>query len=164
MDLAIVRIIFVAVLTAVSINQRPFGLPDWVSGVIGLLFGVAIIVFEIRLKRATLKRLIGAAIGSILGILGAFMMSSVIASSPMDPSTKSFLQILTLMLMGYVGLVVGANKGDMLNLAALGGLFGSDKPARRTIKLLDTSVIIEDRKSTRLNSSHIQKSRMPSSA
>jgi len=144
-DLAIVRIIFVAVLTAVSIHQRPFGLPDWLSGVLGLLFGVAIIVFEIRLKRATLKRLIGAAIGSILGILGAFMMSSVIASSPMDPSTKSFLQIFTLMLMGYVGLIVGANKGDMLNLAALGGLFGSDKPARRTIKLLDTSVIIDGR-------------------
>jgi uncharacterized protein YacL len=73
------------------------------------------------------------------------MMSTVIASSPMDPSTKSFLQILTLMLMGYVGLIVGANKGDMLNLAALGGLFGSEKPSRKTIKLLDTSVIIDGR-------------------
>jgi len=144
-DLAIVRIIFVAVLTAVSIHQKPFGLPEWLSGAIGLLFGAAIIIFEIRLQRATLKRLIGAAVGSILGILGAFMMSSVIASSPMDPSTKSFLQILTLMLMGYVGLVVGANKGDMLNLAALGGLFGSEKPSRRTLKLLDTSVIIDGR-------------------
>src|SRR5262249_23316015 len=50
-----------------------------------------------------------------------------------------------LMLMGYVGLVVGANKGDMLNLAALGGLFGNEKPARKTIKLLDTSVIIDGR-------------------
>ena len=32
------------------------------------------------------------------------------------------------------------------------------------IDLLKPSVVAEDRKSTRLNSSHIQKSRMPSSA
>ena len=29
--------------------------------------------------------------------------------------------------MTYVGLVVGAKKGDMLNLAALGGIFGGEK-------------------------------------
>jgi len=32
-----------------------------------------------------------------------------------------------LLVMTYIGLVVGANKGDMLNLAALGGLFGSER-------------------------------------
>src|SRR5205823_7872728 len=44
----------------------------------------------------------------------------------------------------YIGLVVGATKGDMINLAALGGLFGAE-PARKSIKLLDTSVIIDGR-------------------
>ena len=36
--------------------------------------------------------------------------------------------------------------------------------SRRVIHLLSTYQPVQDRKSTRLNSSHIQKSRMPSSA
>jgi len=42
-------------------------------------------------------------------------------------------------------LVLGANKGDMLNLQALGGLFGAERSARHSMKLLDTSVIIDGR-------------------
>jgi len=41
--------------------------------------------------------------------------------------------------------VVGANKGDLLNLAALGGIFGGERPAKRAYKILDTSVIIDGR-------------------
>jgi uncharacterized protein YacL len=47
--------------------------------------------------------------------------------------------------MTYVGLLVGANKGDMLNLAALGGLFGGEKASKHSFKILDTSVIIDGR-------------------
>ena len=47
--------------------------------------------------------------------------------------------------MTYCGLVVGAAKGDMLNLAALGGLFGGEKASKNTFKILDTSVIIDGR-------------------
>ena len=46
--------------------------------------------------------------------------------------------------MAYVGLMVGAAKGDYLDLSALGGIF-SDKVARRDLKVLDTSVIIDGR-------------------
>ena len=47
--------------------------------------------------------------------------------------------------MTYVGLIVGASKGDMLNLAALGGVFGSEKVGKSNFKILDTSVIIDGR-------------------
>jgi uncharacterized protein YacL len=46
--------------------------------------------------------------------------------------------------MAYVGLMVGAAKGDYLDLSALGGIF-SDKSIRRDYKVLDTSVIIDGR-------------------
>src|SRR5258708_1328611 len=74
-DLAIVRLTFIAVLSVLSFYQRPFGLGQWEAGGLGLGLAIAIIIFEIRLKQASLTRLIGAAIGSILGILGAFLMS-----------------------------------------------------------------------------------------
>ena len=50
-----------------------------------------------------------------------------------------------MLLMAYVGLVVGAAKGDLLNLSALGGIFGGEKQGKRSYKILDTSVIIDGR-------------------
>ena len=47
--------------------------------------------------------------------------------------------------MAYVGLVVGASKGEMLNLGALGGLFGGESQVGQSFKILDTSVIIDGR-------------------
>ena len=144
-DLAIVRAVLIAVLTFAAYYLRPFGLNPKISGALGLALSIAIITFEIRLKRASLKRLIGAALGSILGIIGAYLMTLVIGDSMSDLATKSFLQIVVMLLMSYVGLVVGANKGDLLNLGALGGLFGGEKPSKKSYKILDTSVIIDGR-------------------
>ncbi|HAX41567.1 MAG TPA: PIN domain nuclease, partial [Solibacterales bacterium] len=75
------------------------------------------------------------------------LMISVILSwtVPDSSGTVRFIQLFILMLMGYVGLVVGATKGDMLNLAALGGLFGGEKGGKQSFKILDTSVIIDGR-------------------
>jgi uncharacterized protein YacL len=112
----------------------------------GAAFGAAILVFEIRLRQVSLKRLIGAAVGSLLGILGALSMGLVLNLSGAFPRpTVSFFQVALLLLMTYVGLVVGASKGDLLNLAALGGLFGAEKTGKRQCKILDTSVIIDGR-------------------
>jgi uncharacterized protein YacL len=55
------------------------------------------------------------------------------------------LQVAVLLVMTYVGLIVGASKGEMLNLSALGGLFGGEKGGKSTFKILDTSVIIDGR-------------------
>jgi uncharacterized protein YacL len=52
---------------------------------------------------------------------------------------------MVMLLMAYVGLVVGANKGDLLNLSALGGIFGGEKSTKKSYKILDTSVIIDGR-------------------
>jgi uncharacterized protein YacL len=40
---------------------------------------------------------------------------------------------------------VGASKGEMLNLGALGGLFGGEQVSSQSFKILDTSVIIDGR-------------------
>src|SRR5258708_11334447 len=60
------------------------------------------------------------------------------------PETKTFLTLALTFFMAYVGLMVGAAKGDHLELSALGGIF-SDKTTRRDLKILDTSVIIDGR-------------------
>ncbi|MBI4464689.1 MAG: TRAM domain-containing protein [Acidobacteria bacterium] len=145
LDWLTVRLVFLLVLFLVSYYLQPFGLEKWLSGATGVALGLAILVFEMRLSRASLRRLIGAAVGSILGILGAYLMSLVLSQSVFPKNTVSFLQIFVLLLMSYIGLVVGASKGDMLNLAALGGLFSGEKLPKRSYKILDTSVIIDGR-------------------
>jgi uncharacterized protein YacL len=64
---------------------------------------------------------------------------------PDSDNTVPFLQVTILALMTYCGLVVGAAKGEMLNLGALGGLFGGETQAKTSFKILDTSVIIDGR-------------------
>jgi len=145
-DLLVIRILFILAVIVAAHFLRPGGLNFPWADLVGLATGLAIVLFEIRIRQISLKRLIGAAIGSVLGIAGAFLMSKVLAESlPENTTTVPFLQLTILLLMTYVGLVVGANKGDMLNLAALGGLFGGEKAARQTFKILDTSVIIDGR-------------------
>ena len=143
-DLWIVRVIFLAVFVAMTYHLSPFGFTGAPAIILGILSGIAIIVFENRLRRVTLKRLIGAAIGSVLGIAGAFLMSLVMGAS-LSSDSVSFLQLSVMLLMAYVGLVVGGAKGDMLNLGALGGLFGGETGVEKSYKILDTSVIIDGR-------------------
>lgn len=147
LDLIIFRVLFVILLAVCAWFLRPFQLEPALASGLGILIGSAIILFELRLKQVSLKRLIGAAIGSILGILGAFLISMVLRQAITDStSTIPFLQIATLLLMGYVGLVVGATKGDLLNLSALGGIVGGENAQKgSSFKILDTSVIIDGR-------------------
>jgi uncharacterized protein YacL len=144
-DLLLVRLCLVIVVTVTCYVIEPFGLPRNMDAGVGALVGLAIVLFEWKLRLMSLKRLIGAAIGSILGIGGAYLFALVIRTSTLDDHTRSFLQILVMLLMAYVGLIVGANKGDLLNLAALGGVFGGEKQSRKSYKILDTSVIIDGR-------------------
>src|SRR6201994_4097363 len=148
MDLFIIRLVFISVVAVACYHLRPFGLanlPAWIAGLVGVVIGLLVVWFEVRLRVVTLKRLIGAVIGSILGILGAYLFSVVIKNSITHSETQRFLMLMVMLLMSYVGLIVGANKGDMLNLAALGGIFGAEKQSRKSFKILDTSVIIDGR-------------------
>jgi len=144
-DLILVRLLFLIVVAVTCFVIEPFGLTRNVDAGIGALIGAAIVVFEWKLRMVSLKRLIGAAIGSFLGICGAYLFALVIRNSIPEGHTQSFLQILVMLLMAYVGLIVGANKGDLLNLAALGGIFGGEKQGKKSYKILDTSVIIDGR-------------------
>ena len=145
MDLFLVRVLFVLIVSVTCFFVEPFNLPSRLDAVVGALIGLSVVLFEWRLRRVSLTQLIGAAIGSVLGIIGAYLFALVIRNSLPPGHTQSFLQIMVMLLMAYVGLIVGANKGDLLNLAAFGGVFGGEKQSKKSYKILDTSVIIDGR-------------------
>lgn len=146
LDLLLLRVLFAVVLTASGWFLRPFDLPPAGGAALGFVLSGLILFSELRLREVSLKRLLGAAVGSLLGIIGAFLVSAVLRQALSASSgTVSFLQVSVLVLMTYIGLAVGANKGDLLNLAAFGGVFGGEKSAKGSFKILDTSVIIDGR-------------------
>jgi uncharacterized protein YacL len=144
-DLVLVRIVFIVIVSVTCFLIHPFGLEPKFDAGVGALIGVTVVLFEWKLRRTSLKRLIGAAVGSVLGTIGAYLFTLVIRNSLPTGQTQSFLQIMVMLLMAYVGLIVGANKGELLNLSALGGVFGGEKQGKKSYKILDTSVIIDGR-------------------
>ena len=159
-DILIIRIGFVGLLILLGFVLNPFektqrfGFAEmtasarpFVSAFLGLIVGMLILAFEVRVKRATLKTLIGAAFGSILGIIGAFLIGVLISiqkEAAVSAEMQTFLTISLAFFMGYVGLMVGAAKAEFLDLSALGGVFG-DGVVQKDYKILDTSVIIDGR-------------------
>jgi uncharacterized protein YacL len=156
-DILIARIAFVALLALLGFVLDPFGGTQrfgfdastnrLLSSVLGTLIALLIIGFEMRVRQASLKTLIGAAVGSILGIVGAFLIGVLISiqkEKAVPAEMQTFITISLAFFMGYIGLMVGAAKGEFIDLSALGGIF-SDKTVKRDYKVLDTSVIIDGR-------------------
>lgn len=146
-DVVIIRLIFTGILVASGYLLHPIKSDPWISAGVGAIIAVCIILFERRIRRASLKTLIGAAVGSILGIIGAFLIGSLISrqeSPAVAAEVKTFVTLALTFFMAYVGLMVGAAKGDYIELSALGGIL-TDKASRRDLKILDTSVIIDGR-------------------
>jgi len=160
-DVVIIRFLFILLLALCGYFLNPLARSSHLTELLGdnlrnkqlvsAAFAIAvalmIIGFEIRARRASLKTLIGAAIGSIGGIIGAYLIGMLISSQDINTvpgELKTFLTIALAFFMGYIGLMVGAAKGDYIDLSALGGIF-SDKNVKRDYKILDTSVIIDGR-------------------
>ena len=135
-DLIVVRVLFLLIMVAIAYFLQPFDLPASISALAAFGLGIVLILGEMRLKDVSLKRLVGASVGIICCVATALLISLIIEhAGPSDnsrgTSTASFLQLATLIVAVYIGVSVGASKGEMLNLAALGGAIGGDKPGRQ---------------------------------
>jgi uncharacterized protein YacL len=146
MDIVLIRLIFVLLLSAVCYFLQPFGADlRWQAALVGAILGGVVIVFEVQVRKLSLRRLIGAMVGSVLGIGGAALFCLVLRSAPMNPQISAAVQIFVLLLMTYVGLLVGASKGELLSPLALGTVLPAERLQQRANKILDTSVIIDGR-------------------
>jgi uncharacterized protein YacL len=143
-DLIVVRALLITSLGVIGYFVQPQQLPGPIAAGLGALCGALVILAEHRIKRAALPKLIGAVTGVTVALVGAFLIALVLDRSG-ENSTITFIKISLLVLSVYVGMIVGAKKGEMLNLAALGGIVGGETNSRKTFNLLDTSVIIDGR-------------------
>jgi uncharacterized protein YacL len=144
-DLILIRGLVLVLMVAAGAMLQPYDLPVPLAALLGAAAGLLLIFVERRAKQLSLPRLIGAAVGVTVALIGAVMVSVVLESTGRVSSASRFAELSVLILAGYVGLVVGAKKGEVLNLSALGGLVGGERSSTNSFNLLDTSVIIDGR-------------------
>ncbi len=146
LDFILVRVIFVLIMAAAAAWFRPENVQPWAAAFYGAAGSVLAIFLERRFARVSLKRTIGISIGVTAAIFCSALVSVVLSHLGDDTSTAMhFIQVVCLIVLVYFGAVTGASKGDLLNLGALGGVFGKETDANANYKILDTSVIIDGR-------------------
>jgi uncharacterized protein YacL len=138
------RALFVAAITYAAMLARPFSPSLGVNLLIGAALGVLFVLIETRLRTAEVTDLLGALIGGAIGLGLAKTIGAALFWADTTDARVVFLHSCILLVFPYLGLVMGARKGEWLEPARLVSLFRNAGPQRR-YRILDTSVIIDGR-------------------
>jgi uncharacterized protein YacL len=141
---ALARVLIVAAVAYAAALLRP--LPVNLLANIAFAAGLAgiVVAFESRLRETAPTRVLGALIGGSVGLGVARGIESGLFWADSGDQRVEFLHSFLLIVLPYLGLVLGAKNGEWLEPARLVGLFRATGPERR-YKILDTSVIIDGR-------------------
>jgi uncharacterized protein YacL len=138
------RGLFVAAVAYAAVLLRPFHLASVPNASFGLALGLLIVIAEMRLRRASITHLLGALLGGAIGLGIAKTISAALFWTDATDPRIVFVHSFLLLVLPYLGLVIGVRRGEWLEPARLVALFRDASPERRH-KILDTSVIIDGR-------------------
>ena len=138
------RALFVAAVGYSAFQLHPLAAGEIPNIAFGVALGALIVVFEARLRNTSVTHMLGALIGGGIGLLAAKVIGEAMYWANLSDGKVVFLHSVVLLGLPYLGLVLGARRGEWLEPANLIGLFRSTAPRKR-YRILDTSVIIDGR-------------------
>ncbi len=141
---ALARVLFIAAVAYAAAVLRPLPGPLGVNIGFALVLAGLAVVFETRLRETAVTHLLGALLGGAVGLIIAKTIGAALFWANTGDRRVAFLHSFILLVLPYIGLVIGGRKGEWLEPARLIGLFRAAGPERR-YKILDTSVIIDGR-------------------
>jgi uncharacterized protein YacL len=140
----VTRLCFVAAVTWAASLTRAFHPAFAVNIAAGIVLGAFIVFVESRLRSTEVTDLLGALIGGAIGLgLSKTIGAALFWANTSDPRVV-FLHSFILLVFPYLGIVMGARKGEWLQPQRLVSLFRDTGPQKR-YRILDTSVIIDGR-------------------
>jgi uncharacterized protein YacL len=147
MGIFIFRFFMIALITLTGYFFPPFHLAPYFGAVTGFLLSVVIVYLETRIRKSQFKVIWSSTIGTLAGVLLGWALGSIYKTIASDSSTTTFIRIFFLLIMPYIGFLVGTRKFEWLEPPHLLHFFKEKnvKNAGRSYKLLDTSVIIDGR-------------------
>jgi uncharacterized protein YacL len=141
---ALARVVFVAVVAYTSAILLPLPVGAVANLTFGVILAALVVLFESRLRETAITRVLGAMIGCAIGLGIAHTIVTGLFWADTGNHRVEFLHSITLIVLPYLGLVLGAKHGEWLEPSRLISLFRASGPQRR-YKILDTSVIIDGR-------------------
>jgi uncharacterized protein YacL len=140
----VARALVVAAVAWAAALLRPFHPMLAVNIGIGALLGSIIVFIETRLRASEVTDLLGALIGGAIGLGLAKTIGAALFWADTTDHRVAFLHSFILLAFPYLGIVMGARKGEWLEPQRLASLFRDTGPQKR-YRILDTSVIIDGR-------------------
>jgi uncharacterized protein YacL len=141
---ALARMVVVGavVYAAAALQPLPYGIV--VNTTFAVVLAALVVLFETRLRETQVTRLLGGLIGFIIGIAIARAIEAGFFWLNTANEVVEFFDSFLLIVLPYLGLMLGVKHGEWLEPARLVSLFRAAGPERR-YRILDTSVIIDGR-------------------
>jgi uncharacterized protein YacL len=140
----VTRALFVAAVAWAAVLTRPFHGDLPLNAAVGAVLGGIIVFAETRLRSVEVTDLLGALIGGAIGLGLSKTIGAALFWADATSGRVAFLHSFVLLVFPYLGIVMGARKGEWLEPQRLVSLFRDTGPQKR-YRILDTSVIIDGR-------------------
>jgi len=144
MGIHIFRFFIIGCITAAGYFFPLFRLPRSASAAIAFLMGGIIMYLETKIPRTHFKVIWSSTIGTYAGVFLGWSLGAIYKNITDDPPTALFIRIFFLVIMPYIGFLVGVRKSEWLDPTHIFRFF-KEKSGGRSYKILDTSVIIDGR-------------------
>src|SRR4051795_5876676 len=110
----LVRALFVLAVTYAAFLTRPFNPDPSINIIVGAALGALMLFIESRLRNAEVTDLLGALIGGAIGLGLAKTISAALFWADSGDRRVMFLHSFLLLVFPYLGIVMGAKKGEWL--------------------------------------------------
>jgi len=144
MGIFIFRFIIIIFITLAGYFFPPFHLAPYFGAATGFLLSIVIVYLETRIRKSEFRIIWSSTIGTFAGVLLGWGLGSIYQTIINDSSTTTFIRIFFLLIMPYIGFLVGTRKFEWLDPLHLFRFF-KEKSVGHSYKILDTSVIIDGR-------------------
>ncbi|MEW6455755.1 MAG: PIN domain-containing protein [Acidobacteriota bacterium] len=148
MGLMLLRVAFVFLMGFIGFQFPPyfFSGNNFFGAGFAMFLALVALYVEHQIKKTQFTVIWGATMGTIIGVFLGYLFSLIfrILAIEGDKHTIDFINYFFLIIMPYMGFVVGSKKSEWFNPATLFTFF-KEKSAGRSYKILDTSVIIDGR-------------------
>ena len=144
MGVLIFRLFIVATISAVGYFFPPFKISPYYGILVGFLLSVLFIYLETRIRKSQFQVIWSSTLGTFAGVLIGWGLGAIYQNITQEDVTTTFIRIFFLVIMPYIGFLVGTRKYEWLDPTYLNRFFREEKTGR-SHKILDTSVIIDGR-------------------
>ena len=123
MGVLIFRLLVVVIISAAGYFFPPFQIPPNYGILTGFILSVVFIYLETRIRKSQFKIIWSSTLGTFAGVLIGWGLGTIYQSIAQEESATTFIRILFLVIMPYIGFLVGSRKPEWLDPPFLARFF-----------------------------------------